>query len=167
MAILLRNQPAEISEADFTRIIKEKDFYETSLNPESSGFINSFLMGNIKGARIVIDCASGLMWQQGGSIKPLDSFDAKKYIENLNAKDFAGLRDWRLPTLEEAMSLMKPELAKNIAYTDTVFDSRQKWVWTSDSTKDDRRAWTVYFTCGSCRLSVLSELNYVRAVLSV
>ncbi|MCB9501891.1 MAG: DUF1566 domain-containing protein [Deferribacteres bacterium] len=31
------------------------------------------------------------------------------YIDSLNKANFAGYSDWRLPTLEEAMTLMEPE----------------------------------------------------------
>ena len=49
------------------------------------------------------------MWQQSGSSERMQFEDAKKWITELNLKGFAGFNDWRLPTLEEAMSLMEPE----------------------------------------------------------
>ena len=96
-----------------------------------------------------------------------DFFDAKKYIENLNAKDFAGLRDWRLPTLEEAMSLMEPEKKNGDLYIDPVFNKKQQWIGTADTVKGEPRAWIVYFDGGYCYCSsYLYFTNYVRAVRS-
>lgn len=49
------------------------------------------------------------MWQQSGSENYMNYKDTQAYIEKLKKEKFAGYRDWRLPTLEGAMSLMEPE----------------------------------------------------------
>ena len=49
--------------------------------------------------KIVIDSASGLMWQQSGSEKYMEYKDAKKLITELNKMRFAGFNNWRLQTL--------------------------------------------------------------------
>ncbi len=58
--------------------------------------------------KVVFDHATGLLWQQCGSDKTLYYKKAQKYIETLNRQQFAGHSDWRLPTLEEVVSFMKP-----------------------------------------------------------
>ena len=65
------------------------------------------------GDQLIIDKAADLMWQQSGSDDKMKYGNIlygnpKKYIRNLNKRRFAGYNDWRLPTLEEAMSLIEP-----------------------------------------------------------
>jgi len=49
------------------------------------------------------------MWQKGGSSGLMTFTDAKQYAHRINSEKFAGFNDWRLPTVEEAMSLMEPQ----------------------------------------------------------
>ena len=61
--------------------------------------------------------------------------EAEQHIRRLNEQKFAGYNNWRLPTLEEVMSLMKPAKRKGGLYAyhiDPVFDQKQRDVWTAD-----------------------------------
>jgi hypothetical protein len=82
----------------------------------------------------------------------------------LNAKRFAGFGDWRLPTLEEAMSLMEQERKNAGLYIDTVFDRRQEFIWTVACIDAEGR-WFVLFPFGSCIFHVFDGY-FVRAVRS-
>ncbi len=57
----------------------------------------------------VVDREEGLMWKQTDGFQDestwYDWFAAEKYITGLNTSKFAGRRDWRMPTLDEAESL--------------------------------------------------------------
>jgi len=75
---------------------------------------------------------------------------------------FAGF-DWRLPTLEEAMSLMKPVQNETGLFIDPLFDRTQEWIWTADKVSASR-AWYVYFIIGHCSTLDIDDLSYVRAV---
>ena len=116
------------------------------------------------GDKVVIDWASGLMWQQGGSIKEMSFAEAKTWIEHFNQTVHAGFRDWRLPTLEEAMSLMEPKLKKGGLHIDSVFERDQLWIWTCDAIGDTSYAWAVNFRLGGCFCHLFNTYNYVRAV---
>jgi len=106
------------------------------------------------------------MWQQGGSPDYMVFEKAKKYIDELNQQKFAGFNDWRLPTLEEAMSLMEPKKNQAGLYIDERFDSNQWWIWTSDSVKGESWAWVVYFGSGGCYGSLFDPNPHVRALRS-
>lgn len=106
-------------------------------NPRGKGIQHQFETG--KGGQVVVDKTTGLMWQQSGSPKSMVYDDAKKYIAQLNREKFAGYSDWRLPTLEEAMSLMEPQKKNADLYIDPVFDNTQRWIWTAGLSIAPRR----------------------------
>ena len=168
-----RNKPTELSEADVKALLKKHDFYcgeydwsKNFCNPKGKGFKHQFEAKTIKGEKVVFDKASDLMWQQSGSPKSIDYDAAKNYIDDLNKKGFAGFKDWRFPTLEEAMSLMEPKELNGDLYIDPVFDKNQRWIWTSDSYSGESRAWVVLFNNGRCYRPFLTLDSYVRAVRS-
>ncbi|MDV5166535.1 MAG: DUF1566 domain-containing protein [Candidatus Scalindua sp.] len=127
-------------------MLKDNDFYDGDWNSSASGFSNDFQLQNVK---VVHDYASGLTWQQSGSVNEISYIEAKRYVTQLNSDQFAGYNDWRLPTLEEAMSLMEPTEKNNGMYIDLIFDNTQRWIWTSD-TNEVALAWLANFVCGKC-----------------
>ncbi len=105
----------------------------------------------IKGDKVVVDNATGLMWHQGGSRKYMKWKKAKKWIEKLNKRGYAGYQDWRLPTLEEAASLLQFDENDSDLYIDPIFSKKQQWLWTGDSEAGSEAAWHVYFGSGIVR----------------
>ncbi len=58
---------------------------------------------------VIVDHATGLMWQQSGLEEPVSYAVALYYVARLNEEKFAGHDDWRMPTVEELVSLIEPE----------------------------------------------------------
>ena len=175
-SLYLRHKFIELSENEAKKMIIKYKFYDYFNNPDGAGFANQFEIQKISGDKIVIDRATGLMWQQGGSRRKMSFDNAELWIKKLNRKGYAGYHDWRLPTLEEAMSLMEPEEMNKDMHIDPRFDRKQKRIWASDIAGTDRHpyqswfAWMVYFNLsGSCGLEGKSSdtLIRVRAVRSV
>ena len=112
--LILRSKPTaiSISNDDVERMIKKFNFFDRLMNPSGKGMDNLFQLQAINGDTVVVDEATGLMWQQNGSLEAITYEKAEGYIKELNRKGFAGFHDWRLPTLEEAMSLMEPKKEK-------------------------------------------------------
>ena len=148
-------------------MLKNKNYFDSKRNPNGQGYANQFEVNKVNGDKIVIDGASGLMWQQAGSEKVISFEDIKKWIEALNQRGYAGFKDWRLPTLEEAMSLMEPERKDDNLYIDPVFNSRQKYIWTSDQIQGASWAWVVNFINGDCSNIRFYNNDYIRAVRSI
>ncbi|HDY86698.1 MAG TPA: DUF1566 domain-containing protein [bacterium] len=101
---------------------------------------------SINGDRVVIDYATGLMWHQSGSDKYMNWSDAKKWVQKLNKIGYAGYKNWRLPTVEEAASLLESSVRKGL-YIDAVFSNRQEWIWTGDKYGSEG-VWVVHFLGG-------------------
>ena len=99
---------------------------------------------SVKGDKIVIDHATGLMWHQSGAKNDMSWNKANQWVVDLNSREYAGYNDWRLPTVEEAASLLESETKNGILNIDPAFYSIQAWIWTGDRYGPDK-AWVVHF----------------------
>jgi len=170
-SVIHKTEFRAVSKENFTgalliKMLKDNGFYDGDWNNSASGFSNDFQLQN--DVKVVLDRASGLMWQQSGSANEISYGEAKEYVARLNSDQFAGYNDWRLPTLEEVMSLMEPTEKGNDMYIDPVFDNTQRWVWTSD-TNETTLAWLANFVSGNCYTYPndyfdFTSGGYVRAV---
>jgi len=159
-----RSQPTYLSEDEVKKMLKENDFFDSDYNKKGRGFENQFEVMTLKGEKVIFDQASGLMWQQGGSDDSIVFKDTEAYIKKLNDQKFAGFNGWRLPTLEEAMSLMASKKNKADLYIDERFDSTQEYIWTSDQETSGSRRWVVRFYDGSCYWLHIANGSFVRGV---
>ena len=144
-------------------MLREKGLFDSRRNAAGHGVSHKYDMQ--KDGKVVYDHTSCLMWQQAGSRNTMNYRDAKNYISALNKERFTGYNDWRLPTLEEAISLMEPAKKNGALHIDSVFNPCQKRVWTSDFRKDCM-AWAVWFDSGFCDYAYTDNniRHYVRAV---
>ena len=113
---------------------------------------------------VVIDHATGLMWQKSGSDNALTYQETQAYIKQLNRERFAGYNDWRLPTVNELLSLVEQNYQSKGIYINPLFDSRQLWCWTADKSSAELVAWRVNFSDGAVNWYSLNAVIYVRAV---
>ena len=90
----------------------------------------------------VIDEATGLQWQRADSQFPLTWRDAQAYVAELNNDRFAATADWRLPTVNELVSLLeRPPVMRDFCLP-SVFDPSPAILWTCDR-KSFNAAWFV------------------------
>jgi uncharacterized protein YjbI with pentapeptide repeats len=121
----------------------------------------------IKGDVVVVDNATGLMWHQNSSDEYMKWNKAKECVEDLNSRGYAGYHDWRLPTVEEAFSLVESS-KRNGLYIDPVFSRKQVWIWTGNRKAGSESAWGVHFDFGGVYGGdVVYDGGYVRPVRSV
>ena len=120
---------------------------------------------------VIKDDIYKLMWQDGEEIYQGTYDEAVEYCENLT---FAGFEDWRLPTLNELLSItddtrFEPainESFKNIAYETNVKGEKiydQYWSSTRYA-YGSSNAWLVSFRFGDAYWSGVSYRNFVRCV---
>lgn len=115
----------ELDEADVDEAVARYNFPDQERNP--GGAFPHVFVDN--GDDLTIsDRATGLMWQRTG----LDIMSCRLMrlaVDELNRKGFAGFHDWRLPSLEEAMSLMENEKLANGQYLHRCFSAGAPFVF--------------------------------------
>lgn len=103
----LRSTSQELGASQLRSIVAQRRF--TAHLPNQSGGYDPPVSGSYRGEfrsfeGAVIDCATGLMWQRDTAGPYLPS-EAQGYIAQYNNARVGGHSDWRLPTIEELMSL--------------------------------------------------------------
>jgi len=113
----------------------------------------------------VKDRSSLLVWQQAGSDHPLSWHEAHRYIEQLNQGRFAGRASWRLPTVNELISLITETPQAADLCVAAIFDQDQRWLWSSDR-RSFVAAWYVSLDLGYVSWQDFTCYYFVRAVSS-
>ncbi len=169
----LRTTPrVDLTEIEVMTMLRRYGFYCTDqffhewANPFGKGVAHRY--EPLHGGKVIMDHATGLMWQQSGSKQDISFSGAQKYISRLNRgffgwRKFAGYDDWRLPTLEEAMSLMEAKAMLGM-HISSVFDFQQRYIFTADEHYVDGRIWQVFYNMGFCALKSCRSFMKVRAV---
>ncbi|MEA3466898.1 MAG: DUF1566 domain-containing protein [Thermodesulfobacteriota bacterium] len=120
--------PAEhsfINDDEIADFMKKWNFYDGDLNPDGN-FENSLV--DPGDGRVVVDLRTGLMWQRAGlDITAVRSMG--RNIEQLNKDGFAGFHDWRMPTMEEAMSIMEKEVNSKDIHLNLCFSKEQPFIF--------------------------------------
>jgi hypothetical protein len=158
-----RSAPRLKSSADVKAMLVRKNFFDASWFPAGTGPVHDYEAKVLAGHPVVVDRGTNLMWQQAGSDRPRPFDSAAEYIQGLNEQSHGGHSDWRLPILEEAMSLLAPEMTGD-AHISALFSWRNAPImWTADRAGEEGY-WAVYPHTAIGRPE-RSEFNaWVRAV---
>ncbi len=140
----LNNLPRTLQEADVVSIVNSLHFFDSQRNP--AGYFPNFLVDNNDGLTVT-DKVTGIMWQRAGH----DITSVRKmagYVEEMNRLHLAGYNDWRLPTLEEALSLMEPTMNEKKMYLHKCFSKEQPFIVLADK-RDPGGYWFCDFKQGT------------------
>ncbi|MDR0477587.1 MAG: DUF1566 domain-containing protein, partial [Desulfobulbaceae bacterium] len=122
---------AFIQEKELPGLIRAHGFFEAEHNPKGA-FAKQLVAGDDENT--VIDLRTGVMWQRAG----LDIASHRvisRRIEELNAAAWAGYRDWRLPTMEEALSLLEPAANGKGLHLHPSFSKEQPFIFVAAQRK--------------------------------
>jgi len=122
---VLPAEQAVINDDQIEPLIKKWNFFDSVLNPE--GRFGNALVDNGDGLTVT-DERTGLMWQRAG-LDIASNRTMQRAVEKLNSEGFAGFHDWRLPTMEEALSLMEPEMNSKGLYLNPCFSREQPFIF--------------------------------------
>lgn len=135
----------DIRDEEAAAIVRQWNFYDAELN--GRGRFDNLLVGADDG-RLAVDLRTSLMWQrQGFDIASLRMMQKK--VDEANAQGLAGFHDWRLPTLEEAMSLMEPQRNGKGLYLHPCFSREQPFIFVAARRKPSGH-WFVDYKQGRC-----------------
>ncbi len=164
----LRSKPVEsLPGAAVKSMLRKMNFFHSTWHRKGKGFKHQYEVVTRSSKKLVIDHMTGLTWQQAVSEYGMTYSNAKVYVEDLNHGQFAGFSDWRLPTLDEAMSLMEPSQTHHGQHINPVFDinTSNDSIWTADQ-EAPGIAWYVSFFYGKCDYYPVAGNLHVRAVRS-
>lgn len=164
-SISLRSDPClNLKAEDLSIRLKQLDFYDTKMNTAGKGLIAQLEVLGQPGMELVVDFETGLMWQKSGTDSSITYKGAEKHLHKSNLQNWGGYDDWRIPTVEEVMSLITPTKHGKL-YLSSIFSDPQRVIWTSDKI-NARTPWVVAFDPASC-YAVSSDFSYyVRFVRS-
>jgi serine/threonine-protein kinase len=111
-------------------------------------------------AATVFDRATNLVWQRQGSRYPLTFAAAHDYVRTLNEQRFNGCDRWRLPTVDELLSLLPEAGQDGFAEWST---QPVRWLWSCDR-HGHHESWYVNMDMGFAGVQDVNCLHHVRAV---
>jgi hypothetical protein len=149
--VALRAKGGVLTEQEAASLAVRHGFYDSHNNLQGK-FANA-LVDNGDGLTVT-DQATGVMWQRGGC--DLTTIrNVQKYVEQLNREGFAGYSDWRLPTMEEACSLLEPRVNAKGVHLHPCFSREQPFIFLADQRKPggywfvDFKQATVFWASGT------------------
>jgi len=160
----LRDAPGELSVEHLDLMLVERDFHDRERHPAGRGLAHRYETRALGDTLVIVDTGTRLMWERGGSEVALSSEAASAYIAKLNKRCHAGFSDWRLPTAEEASSLVEPRAGASAQISDA-FGTDQRFLWTADHAPDGR-VWVLYACAGHLSREAQQFNAWVKAVRS-
>ena len=110
---------------------------------------------------VVVDSATGFMWQKTIENSKYTWVNALKYCENLT---YAGYSDWRLPNKNEWASLLNYDKSE-APYSDFPDIESDYWFWSSTTSRSSDYAWFYRFNTSTENTRKKTESDiYVRCV---
>lgn len=163
-AVTLRSTPRALLKEDVRTALKNRDLFEKYYN-KTGNFENHYELQTMNDQTVVMDYATGLMWLRSGSSDYMTYEKARKWVESLNRDKFAGYSDWRIPTLEEAASLLENKENRFNLFIDEIFAREQRYIWTADAFGEDK-AWALDFYAGDVNPVGVTFDAFIRPVRS-
>ncbi|MDD2463409.1 MAG: protein kinase [Desulfobulbus sp.] len=108
----------------------------------------------------VCDQATGLIWNRRASRFPLSFAEAQTYVAQLNQRSAHGLNYWRVPTVNELLSLLADGDLSSFPGEE---EQPVHWFWSCDR-HGQHESWYVNLDMGFAGVQDVNCLNHVRAV---
>ncbi len=189
--VSLRSEYKQINDfKEIKEMIFKYNFFDKRKN-RSGSFQGQLKEQKIGDHSVILDSKTGLMWMAQDRndplwikadnniewLKPFFYKDAEKMITILNSSKsgYAGFKDWRLPTVEEAASLLRKQANPDSLYLPENFSKKNTivlYIWTGDYYnlnffKKKNMIWTVSFAAGGIFRESNSNPQYIKLVRKI
>jgi hypothetical protein len=159
--VRLRDRGVKLPEDGCQAAIERFNFVSDTWNARGC-FVNAFTNTTYV---TVSDLSTGLMWQRDAS--PLRTYESGQvYVTALNARRFGGHGDWRLPTIEELLSLIETVPYDGVRLDPMLF-ARPNEYWSADAGPAEWEQWVVDAGLSRCRFTNRGNLASVRGVRTI
>jgi hypothetical protein len=139
--VRLRTAPRTMNDHEIGSLIRRGDFYDRG-HHRTGSFANYFVDNGDN--LTVTDKRTDLMWMRRGcdinSIRTIS-----RWVDTLNRDNFGGHSDWRLPTVEEGLTLLEKKRNDRSLYLHPCFAAGQPFIFTADRRQPGGH-WFVDFT---------------------
>ncbi|MCP4150535.1 MAG: DUF1566 domain-containing protein, partial [bacterium] len=163
--IRLRSKYTTLSKGQVKTMLRKYNFYDKYYN-RTGHFKHILKLQTINETKVVLDKTTGLIWHQAGSPEYMKFDLAQKWVEALNEQQYAGHSNWRMPTLEEAASLMENKENYHGLFLSTLFSNELKYSFSGDKS-DDNKIWAIDFFGGDVSCVPLKYESYILPVCSM
>ena len=151
--MLLRSTPrTDFDRAAANQMIVERNFFDSSRNKDGRPAAES--LNTLLNGALVEDRATGRIWTRscGAALPFIGQTHARMAVWKANADRLGGSDDWRLPTLEEAMSLMTREAnAKGLFISHHLSDDGYVLTCDTYAGGDMSLVWIACYAHGDCQ----------------
>jgi hypothetical protein len=153
LRVNLRFKYLKLNKDEVINFLRRHNLFDKKLNKDGT-FKGYFELAKRDGVSVMIDHTTGLMWYDGNSEKERNLEDAEEWVNKLNHQRYGGYDDWRLPTLEEAASLLRKDKNNKGLHIAPTFSIKLSKIWTKDASMKRSlfgtpKNWIVCFDSGS------------------
>ncbi len=159
----LRNIYKTIPRNDLSQEFKKKRIFDAIYNNDLDQSIKNLSLENLRDD-LVFDSKNKIIWNRSGSEKILKFNETQDWIDDLNNNRYCGFNNWRLPTIEEILSLTNPEnIKKNRSFLNSLFSDKLDIVWTGDKINNEN-FWVLLTNRGTVHPYKLDDRAFVVPV---
>ncbi|WP_319550080.1 protein kinase [Desulfogranum marinum] len=108
----------------------------------------------------IVDEGTGLVWMRNGTLYPLSQVQAAAYVKQLSPPDYGKELKWRLPTVNELLSLLD---GQNHLDPFPFSPANARWLWSCDR-HGNHEGWYVNLDMGYTGVQDINCLNFVIPV---
>jgi TPR repeat protein len=160
---LLRREYRSLDEGEIAEMLTAKNMFDAKRNSGGGG-PHRYEVQNAAGLRLIFDRATNLVWTRQQNLVKMNLEKSIQWIESLNRVEYGGIRHWRLPTVEEAASLLKKNAGNGDGFLDAIFGEDVRVIWTGDSLVKSE-SWVVDFQNGTIK-SAKSKSRLITLMVS-
>jgi hypothetical protein len=161
VAAALRREYKSLNEQEISQMLGARNIFDAEKNP-SGHFRHQYEIRNVSGLRLIFDHATKLVWMRQQNLVKMNLKKAKDWIGSLNNVGYGGISNWRLPTVEEAASLLEKNPDDEKVFLDAIFGKGIESIWTGDSFTESK-SWIIDFRDGL--IDYAKNKNRLRALM--